>query len=321
MATLDEVADALYAAAPADFIPNRDAASRQARVDGDRDLAREIARLRKPTVSAWLVNLLMRDDDALGDQLVALGDQLREAERSLDGPELRQLSRARRDLVRGLVIRARALARDQGHRTSETVAQEVDTTLTAALADPHVAAEVTSGRLTGPREYSGFGGATSRAHLSVVRDSAAPSSPGAAGRGGTDRSRRRQQDPDPAERDADRAEREADRAEREAEREAERAEREAEERRRREEAKERRREAERRLLEAEEEWQVARRALDDARSDERAATDRRDRLTRELADAEHDVTAAGDRSARADRSLQAARDKVNDLRRRLDRLT
>src|SRR5436190_709022 len=156
MASLDDVADELYGGAPSDFIAGRDAAAKRAKADGDRELAEQIAALRKPTVSAWLVNLLFRDDESLAEQLVALGDQLREAERSLDGPELRNLSKSRRELVRGLVGQARSLARGQGYKASETVVQEVDATITAALADPAIAVEVTSGRLTGPREFAGF---------------------------------------------------------------------------------------------------------------------------------------------------------------------
>ncbi|WP_165446866.1 hypothetical protein, partial [Cellulomonas biazotea] len=157
MADLDDVADDLYGAPPDQFVARRDAAAKAARADGDRDLAQEIAGLRKPTVAAWLVNALLRDVPDLGDQLVALGDSLREAERSLDGAGLRDLSRQRRALVTSLVGRAKALGRQAGHKVGEPVAQEVDATLTAALADPEIAREVTSGRLTASREFAGFG--------------------------------------------------------------------------------------------------------------------------------------------------------------------
>jgi len=159
MSDLDDVVDDLYAGAPAEFIPRRTAAVKAAKADGDKELAAAIGELRKPTVSAWLVNLLVRDDPALADQIVALGEGLREAEKSLDGPALRELSTQRRQLVRSLVARARRLAQPTGQKIGDAVTQELDATLTAALADPEVARDVVSGRLTAAREYSGFGSA------------------------------------------------------------------------------------------------------------------------------------------------------------------
>ena len=157
MSELDDVADDLYAGPPGEFVARRTAAVKAARADGDRELAAAIGELRKPTVSAWLVNLLVRSDGDLPGQIVALGEGLRDAERSLDGPALRELSTQRRQLVRSLVARARGLAKPTGQKIGDTVVQELDATLTAALADPAIAREVVSGRLTAAREYAGFG--------------------------------------------------------------------------------------------------------------------------------------------------------------------
>ena len=139
MSELDEVVDDLYSGPPSEFIARRSAAVKAARADKDRELADAIGELRKPTVSAWLVNLLVRDDADLATQIVALGEGLRDAEKSLDGPALRELSTQRRQLVRSLVARARKLAQPTGEK-GDAVVQELDATLTAALADPAVAA-------------------------------------------------------------------------------------------------------------------------------------------------------------------------------------
>ena len=53
-------ADDLYRLAPEDFTAARDAAAKQARADGDRDGAAALKALRRPTVSAWLLNALVR---------------------------------------------------------------------------------------------------------------------------------------------------------------------------------------------------------------------------------------------------------------------
>ena len=57
------------------------------------------------------------------------------------------------------MARARRLAQPTGQKIGDAVVQELDATLTAALADPAVAREVVSGRLTAAREYAGFGSA------------------------------------------------------------------------------------------------------------------------------------------------------------------
>lgn|GEM_PF-888479 len=177
-----DVLDDLYGGAPDDFVARRDAAARAARSAGDRDLARRIGALRKPTAAAALVNALMRDDPGLAGRVVALGDALREAERTLDGPGLRDLSTQRRTLVRALVARARELGGSSGQRVGDAVAQEVDATLTAALADPGIAQEVTSGHLAAGREYSGFGAfGGGSADDSGVAVAATPSGAGGSG--------------------------------------------------------------------------------------------------------------------------------------------
>ena len=61
---LDDVADRLYAAAPDEFMALRTEQVAAAKAAGDKALAKEIGTLRKPTRSAWLVNLLAR---AAGD--------------------------------------------------------------------------------------------------------------------------------------------------------------------------------------------------------------------------------------------------------------
>jgi len=159
VASLDDVVDDLYGGALDDFVARRDAAVRAAKAAKDKATAARIASLRKPTVAAWAVNLLVRDDPSLADALRDLGEGMRDAERSLDGPALRELGKQRRALVSGLVARARRLAAAGGQKLSTAASQEVEQTLTAALADPRVADAVAAGTLTHGTEHVGFGSA------------------------------------------------------------------------------------------------------------------------------------------------------------------
>ncbi|HYT09293.1 MAG TPA: hypothetical protein VEL73_01390 [Mycobacteriales bacterium] len=141
---------------PDRFTPARDERVRAARASGDRPLAAALGRLRKPTVSAWVLNLLVRDQPEVADQLVSLGAELRRAQAELSGPALRELSAQRQRLVSALVRSARRIAAREGHPVTPATALELEQTLHAALADPAVAAEVASGRLARPSSRTGF---------------------------------------------------------------------------------------------------------------------------------------------------------------------
>ena len=154
-AVVREAAAELYAGDPAGFIRRRGDLAAQARASGDAAAAKEITSLRKPTRSAWAVNLLVRTDPGVPSRLAALGDDLRAAGRSLDGRKLRELSQARRALIDALTRQALAGA---GQRDAPAALQEeVTATLSAAVADRQVAAELAAGTLVRPVERAGFG--------------------------------------------------------------------------------------------------------------------------------------------------------------------
>ncbi len=153
---VDDAADELYGLAPEEFTAARDERVRAARAAGDRRLAAALGRLRRPTVSAYVLNLLVRHQPEVGEQLVALGEELRRAQEELSGPALRQLAGQRQQLVGALVRSARKIAAAAGHPVSPAVAYELEQTLHAALADPDVAVEVGSGRLAKAASRTGF---------------------------------------------------------------------------------------------------------------------------------------------------------------------
>lgn len=154
-----ELADRLYAAPPDGFVAARAAAAAAARAAGDVGSARQIAKLRKPTVAAWLVNLLALRRPELVADLVGLAAALRTAQRELRGPRLRELSAQRRAAVNALITEASALAReaDPGLTAARLPLAEVEATLNAAFSDADVAEQVRSGRLLRAASYAGFG--------------------------------------------------------------------------------------------------------------------------------------------------------------------
>ncbi|WP_327104704.1 hypothetical protein [Nonomuraea glycinis] len=148
---LDEVAGRLYALAPSEFTAARTSEAAAAKRAGDAALARRIAGLRRPTVSAWAVNRVAREHPDELDELLSLGQELRAAWQAQDAVALAELTR-RRGEVTGRLAR---LIRQSGE-VSAAAAAEVDQTLDAAVVDAAAAEEVRRGRLVKPLSYSGF---------------------------------------------------------------------------------------------------------------------------------------------------------------------
>lgn len=139
-----EIADELYTLALADFTPARDAKAKELR---GTDLAARVKALKKPSLAAWVVNLLVRHETEQVEQVLAVGAALREAQASMSGDELRALTRQRRQLTAAVTTRARALSREHGQKVTDAVAEQVEATLTASMVDEDCATAVRSGLL------------------------------------------------------------------------------------------------------------------------------------------------------------------------------
>lgn len=301
-AGLDEVADRLYGLPPGDFVEARDEAVARARADGDRELARAIGKLRRPTRAAWLANLLARHRAEQVEGLAGLAAGLADAQRSLDGPALRELSSRRHRLVAAMARDAGRLAREAGDPAGEPVLRELQGILEAALARPEVAAEVRAGRLTRAISYSGFGPESDADAWAVPPPRPAPARAAPADDEADD-------DATTADRDraAERERAEAAKRRAAAEREVADAEREAADARDRQEDAEAARDAARERHEAVKERIAELTAeLDRARDDERAGGAEVRAATAAARDA---VRAAGAAAARAER----ARARLADL--------
>jgi hypothetical protein len=168
------IADELYGLLPEDFVAARDERVRTLRRNGARARALAVKELRRPSAAAWLVNVLVRHRRAEVEQLLALGEAMRDAQRSLDADQLRELNRQRRAVLAAITRQARDLARELGRPGSDQIAEEVEQTLRAGLADPAAANAVLSGRLTSALSYAGFGEAQI-ADAVALGDAGAPS--------------------------------------------------------------------------------------------------------------------------------------------------
>jgi hypothetical protein len=151
---LQAAADELYGLPPEQFAAARDGFANRLRQAGERELATAVRNLRRPSVSAWLVNVLVRRRGTDLDDLVDIGDHLRSAMARGAGDAVRSLTEDRRTAIARLVADVEAMA---GRPVTPGVSEEVRLTLEAATADPTAATAVRSGRLVRPLRYAGFG--------------------------------------------------------------------------------------------------------------------------------------------------------------------
>jgi hypothetical protein len=155
---LTEAIDELYSADPDDFVKRRGALASQARQDGDPKTATAITALRRPTKAAWIINRLVRAEPDVASGLAELAKRLRDAQRTLDGAQLRELTQQRRKLIDRSIRQAFNLSGQS--ESAAALRQEVASTLEAALADPDVAEQLGTGTLVRSAEWSGFGDST-----------------------------------------------------------------------------------------------------------------------------------------------------------------
>jgi hypothetical protein len=153
----ENAAEQLYALVPEEFVAARNTLAAQAKAAGDKELAKQIAALPKPTVAAWLLNTFARRRPDAVDQLVDLGAELRAAQDDLAPAELKALNRQRHAVVVAFARQVAALAADLGRPVTASVSQQVDETLRAALVDGDLGAALGAGRLTASSSYAGMG--------------------------------------------------------------------------------------------------------------------------------------------------------------------
>ena len=151
------IAEELYGLPPGEFTGTRNQWAKQTKADGDAALAKRVGELRKPSLAAWVVNMMMRHQGEQMTQVLELGASLRQAQTDLDADALRELTRQRRQLTTAVTQQGRQLARDLGQKLTETVADQVQDTLHAAMVDEGAAAAVRSGLLVTTLAATGVG--------------------------------------------------------------------------------------------------------------------------------------------------------------------
>jgi hypothetical protein len=149
--------DDLYTLDPEDFVAARDELVRDLR-KSDPDAAKEVAKLRRPTVAAWAVNTVSRAHPGEIEALLDAGKRLRKAQEKALGGDAGALRAATEERRTAVATVADLVAEVLGDR-APAQAGAVSATLEAATVDEEVAELVRTGRLDKERSAAaaGFG--------------------------------------------------------------------------------------------------------------------------------------------------------------------
>jgi hypothetical protein len=227
VADFDQEIDRLFELPPEEFTAARNELARHLKSEGDTAASAAVKQLGKPTVAAWTINQLARQEkDAIHDLLNA-GTTLREAqERALKadaGDALRQAQEEERRALRTLTQHAHQILEQAGRPATRSVLDQISSTLRAAAVSEEGRAALPAGRLSGEVKPSGF---DALAGIEVAGRTRVPKRRAAAPpRDELAERRREKQEREQRRRELRERARKLDAEAREAEREAERAER------------------------------------------------------------------------------------------------
>jgi hypothetical protein len=161
VARVEREIDELFDLPLDEFTAARNELAKRLKRDGDADAAEQVRSLPKPSVAAWAVNQVARQDPEAVRSLLNVAARLRSAqERSLKGErsadELRAAQAEERGIIRGLARSAEGVLQDAGRPASGTTLERVSSLLRAAAVDEPGRTTLREGRLTGDVEVSGF---------------------------------------------------------------------------------------------------------------------------------------------------------------------
>jgi hypothetical protein len=149
---LDTELDRLFAAPLGEFTATRDELVRSLKASGEDDAAADVKKLKKPVVSAWTINQLVRAQPQLMKALVDAGEAIESASGT---EELRRASSDRKRIIAELLKAARSLLQGAGHNPSATTLDRVSNTLLATTTES-ARTELIGGRLSEDLAPSGL---------------------------------------------------------------------------------------------------------------------------------------------------------------------
>jgi DNA repair exonuclease SbcCD ATPase subunit len=177
---IDDDVDSLFKLPLTEFTDSRNALSARLKKAGRADDAAVIKTLAKPSVSAWAVNQIYWNNRETFDELIEVGEQLRDLQSSgISGKvtQMRASLDARRDVLTQLSDLASSLLQEAGHNPSQDTLRRVTTTLEALSSFGSRDDGPTPGRLSSDVDPPGFESLTSFIPGSFATESSKRESP------------------------------------------------------------------------------------------------------------------------------------------------
>jgi len=160
VAKLEREIDRLFELPLDEFTSARNELARRLKQEGDKDAAEQVQALVKPSVPAWTINQLARQEQASVKALLEAGARLRKAqERALAGSHsdaLRAAQTEERQAVRDLTHRAEKILKEAERLAGRAILERISATLTAAAVTEPARGVLKAGRLTGEVKVTGF---------------------------------------------------------------------------------------------------------------------------------------------------------------------
>jgi hypothetical protein len=154
--TFAEVQEHLYGVDLDEFVRERTAAAKELRGQGERGEAAAVARLAKPSVAAWIVNRVARDEPGPVGALLDAGATLREVQMGAgSAADLRAAAEQQEAALRAVMRAAEKVASGRGSATAATL-DKVRETLHAAALDAELADQMRRGVLVREQRAVGF---------------------------------------------------------------------------------------------------------------------------------------------------------------------
>ena len=136
---VEQELDRLYGLELGEFTSARNDLAKRLRKAGDKDGAERVAKLRKPSITAWAINQAARRSPDDVEALIEAGRELFEAQKAAlggkAGDRFEAAQARQRDAVRTVVRRSRSILEEVGHAAGDQAAERIAATLRAASVD------------------------------------------------------------------------------------------------------------------------------------------------------------------------------------------
>src|SRR3954451_17830845 len=157
----EQEVDRLFELPPEEFTAARNALTRRLKDDGNASAAADVKQISKPSIAAWAINQLAREQQGAVKLLLESAARLKKAQENAlkgggTGDALRRSQADGRKALPGLTQQAQGILARARRSAGSTVGDKISSTLRAAAVDDAGRAALTAGRLTGEVKPSGF---------------------------------------------------------------------------------------------------------------------------------------------------------------------